>query len=220
MNEDIHVEAIRGLPEPLPAGERLLWQGSPDWRALAIEVFHVRAVCAYALVLIAWRWATILHDGGTHAEAAIVALWLLLLPVVACAILAGLAALTAGATVYTITDQRVVMRIGVALTVTFNLPYTRIASAAYKRSFFGCGEIPLTIAGKERVSYLVLWPHARPFLLKNPQPMLRAVPDGERVANLLARALAIHAHQSARSVAPEDARATEPVNAGSTVLAS
>ena len=53
MSDDIHVEPLRGLPEPLPAGERILWQGAPDWRALAVDVFHVRAVWIYGALLIA-----------------------------------------------------------------------------------------------------------------------------------------------------------------------
>ncbi len=53
----------------------------PNWRALAVDVFHVRAVLVYAALLIVWRTLTILHDGGTAREAGIVAAWLLLLPV-------------------------------------------------------------------------------------------------------------------------------------------
>ena len=37
--------------------------------------------------------------------------------------------LSARNTVYTITDRRVVMRIGIVLTLTFNLPFKRIAAA-------------------------------------------------------------------------------------------
>ena len=40
-------EAAPGLPEALPAGERLLWQGSPDWKSLAVHVFHVRTLAVY-----------------------------------------------------------------------------------------------------------------------------------------------------------------------------
>ena len=35
-------EAALGLPEPLPRGERLLWQGAPDWRVMAREAMHLR----------------------------------------------------------------------------------------------------------------------------------------------------------------------------------
>ena len=75
MSDDIHVEPLRGLPEPLPAGERILWQGAPDWRALAVDVFHVRAVWIYGALLIAWRIVTIVHDGGSLAAAGIAIVW-------------------------------------------------------------------------------------------------------------------------------------------------
>ncbi len=37
--------------------------------------------------------------------------------------------LSARSTVYTLTDRRMVMRMGIVLTVTFNLPFKRIAAA-------------------------------------------------------------------------------------------
>ena len=212
MTDDIQYEPIRGLPETPPEGERILWQGSPDWKALAVDVFHVRAVFIYGAILIAWRTITILHDGGTLAEAGIVALWLLMLPIGAGAILSVLAWATASSTVYTITDKRLAMRIGIALTVTLNLPFRSIVSANYKPSWFGTGDIALTLPAKERISYLVLWPHARHWGVKHPQPRLRGVPDCERVANLLARSLAAATHQTARQVEGQPAR-TRPADA-------
>ena len=207
MSDDIQYEPVRGLPEALPDGEQILWQGSPSWKALAIDVFHVRAVLVYAAILIAWRTLTVLHDGGSAGEAAIVALWLLLLPVGAIAILGALAWATAASTVYTITNRRLAMRIGIALTVTLNLPFKTIVAAKYKPSWFGTGDLALALPAGDRISYLVLWPHARPWRVKHPQPTLRAVPDGERVANLLARALAGSAQQAARQVSSQPVRA-------------
>ena len=211
MSDDVHVEPLRGLPETLPQGETILWQGAPDWRALAVDVFHVRAVAIYGALLIVWRVLTILHDGGTLAAAGIAAAWLLLLPIGACAILGVLAYATAATTVYTITDRRVVMRIGIALTLTLNLPYRSIAAADFKPTVFRAGEIALSLSGSDRVSFLVLWPHARPWQVRKPQPMLRGVPDGHRVAMVLARALASAARQPARQVAsaPQPAPARE-----------
>ena len=180
-------------------------------------MFHVRAVWIYAALLIVWRTATVLHDGGTGQEAAIVALWLVLLPIGASLILGLLAYATAASTVYTLTDRRLVMRIGIALTLTLNLPFRAIAAADYKSSLFGTGEIAISLAGSDRISYLVLWPHARPWRVRKPQPMLRAVPDGVRVAGLIARALAEAARQPARplespapTAAPERARVRRP----------
>lgn len=217
MSDDVQFEPIRGLPEALPAGETILWQGAPDWKALAIDAFHVRAIAVYSALLIAWRTATILHDGGNVAVAAIAAAWLVLLPVAAIAILCVLAWATSASTVYTITDRRVVMRIGIALTVTINLPFRTISAAAYKPSWFGAGNVPIALSGQDKIAYLVLWPHARPLVFKRPQPMLRAVPDGEHVANVLARALAANAHQPARRVERSAERGLAP--AGRPVIA-
>ena len=38
---------LRGLPGPLPAGERLLWQGAPTIAGLLVRVFHARLVIAW-----------------------------------------------------------------------------------------------------------------------------------------------------------------------------
>ena len=35
-------EAALGLPEPLPAGETILWQGAPNWIAMAKHVFRLQ----------------------------------------------------------------------------------------------------------------------------------------------------------------------------------
>eukprot|EP01036_Dinobryon_divergens_P017887 gene17887-24325_t len=69
-------ESAPGLPEPLPPGERLLWQGAPDWRDLARHGFHLNALVVYFGAVLAARAATVMGQGGTAGEAAIAALWL------------------------------------------------------------------------------------------------------------------------------------------------
>ena len=49
-------EAAPGLPEPLPRGERLIWQGSPDWVQLAIHAFHVRKLAIYFSAMGGLQW--------------------------------------------------------------------------------------------------------------------------------------------------------------------
>ena len=58
------LEPQYGLPERLPASEKLLWQGSPDFAAVALQVFHLRKVAIYFALMLAWRGATVLADGG------------------------------------------------------------------------------------------------------------------------------------------------------------
>jgi hypothetical protein len=77
-----------------------------------------------------------------------------------------------------------------ALPVTINLPFAQIDGASLRLFANGSGDIPLKLAARERVAYLLLWPHARPFHFAHPQPCLRAIANADQVAGLLAAALA------------------------------
>lgn len=181
-------EAAHGLPEPLPAGERLLWQGSPEWWALARSAFHVRQLAVYFAVILALRCAGVLADGGSADDATRALLLLLPLALLAVGVALTLAWLAARTTVYTLTDRRVVMRIGIVLSLTFNLPLARIANAGLRTNADGTGDIPLALAGGDRIAWLHLWPHTRPWKLARPEPMLRCVPHAAEAARVLARA--------------------------------
>jgi len=187
-HDDFAFEPIPGLPEKLPAGESLLWQGSPDWRALAISAFHVRKVAIYFVLLFAWQMAS---QGGevTVASVAMSAAWNGVLALATAGILALLAWFYARGTIYTLSDRRIVIRSGLALPVTLNLPLALIDAAATTAQPFGTGSIALTVARPNRVAWLVLWPNVRPWSFNNPQPMLRCLRDAKVVAPLLAQAL-------------------------------
>ena len=178
------------LPEALPRGEVVLWQGKPSWRSLAVRAFHARKVGVYFGVILAWWMAVGLYKQSPPTGIANGACTLLLLAFSAIGISALLAWLYCKTTTYTITNRRVFMRYGVALPMTLNIPYRIVGSAAAKVHRDGTADIPLHLTGSGRVAYLHLWPHARPWHLKNPEPMLRSIPDGARVAALLAGALA------------------------------
>ena len=182
-------EAQPGLPAPLPPGERLLWRGAPDWRVLAGRSFHLRKVAVYFGVLIVWRFVTALVDGGTLGTAAATTLWTVPLAGLAMGLIALLSWLVASNTVYTLTDRRVVMRVGVVLTVTFNLPLRRIEAARLHALPGGAGDIALVLHAEDRIGYIHLWPHARPWHFARTEPMLRALPDAAAVSRLLADAL-------------------------------
>jgi hypothetical protein len=181
-------DAEYGLPEALPAGERLLWQGAPDWQALARRVFHVNKVAMYFAALLAWRIASVLADGGDSGAVLQSLTWLLPMFALGLALLVLMARWTAHTTVYTLTNKRIVMRIGIVLTVAYNLPLSRIESADLRNASGGCADIALTLERATRIAWLHLWPHARPWHVARPQPMLRGLRDADAVAALLAQA--------------------------------
>lgn len=182
------VEPEHGLPQPLPADERIVWQGSPDWKALAVRAFHVRTLAVYFGVLLVATGVVAAVDGGDPRALLVTTVTLASLATFALATTATLAWLAARTSVYTITDKRIVMRIGIVLSVTYNVPFTRIGAAAVGRTTGGNVDIALALEGEDRIAYAHLWPHARPWHVRAPEPMLRCIPDGRRVAALLAGA--------------------------------
>jgi hypothetical protein len=178
-----------GLPERLPASERLVWQGSPSWTLLARRAFHADKVAIYFALLLAWRFGATLSDGAGLVPALRSTAWLLPLFASGLALLLLLAWLTARSAVYTLTDRRVVMRIGIVLTVTYNLPLARIDRADLRPFGQGdAGDIALALEPATRIAWLHLWPHVRPWRVSRPQPMLRSLPEARRVSALLAAA--------------------------------
>lgn len=192
--------------DTLPKGETVLWQGRPAWWPLAVRAFHVRKVALYFALFMAWRFGATMADGGTLLAATIAALWLLLPAGISVGLLCGLAMLYARTTRYRFTSKRVVMQFGVALPMTFNVPFRIVGSAGLKTYKDGTGDIPLALTGKDRAAYLLLWPFARPWRMAHAEPMLRAVPDAARVAELLSRALL-----AASNGAPPPVAAVQPV---------
>ncbi|GEP02030.1 photosynthetic complex putative assembly protein PuhB [Methylobacterium oxalidis] len=174
-----------GLPGPLPQGERVLWQGRPTAVGMMLRVLHLRLVALWFAGLTLWQ---ALPNAGP-GEALRAAGPTLIACGLALALVALLGWLAARTTVYTITSRRIVMRVGMALPVTLNLPFAMIADAGLHTFADGSGDLPVRLRPGTRIAYLNLWPHARPWRLSEPQPMLRSVPEARVVARLLAQAI-------------------------------
>ena len=175
------IEPIRGLPGDLPLGERILWQGAPDAWVFARSALGARWIGGYFVLLVGWAMV-----GGTPLGALLTAGFGLL----AVGLVYGFALLVTRSTVYTITNRRVVLRIGVALSKCINLPLVKLGSADLRGLGAGDGDIALSLQGPSMLGYAMLWPQARPFRLAVPQPMLRALPNAAEVAGILAKATA------------------------------
>jgi hypothetical protein len=181
-------EAAPGLPEALPQGEHILWQGAPSAKSLALHVFHVRSLCFYFAAMLLVQ--TLYLAGEPEGLAFKPLLLSLLAAGLALSLLGAVAWLAARNTLYTLTNRRVVMRIGIVLTLTLNLPYKALSAAAVRTYKDGTGDIVVDLAGEDRIGWAHLWPHARPWALRKPQPSLRCLPDVQRVAGLLQSAWA------------------------------
>ena len=184
MNE-YEYEPVKGLPEQLPDDEHIVWQGAPEWGAMARRVFHVRGVAVYFLLLVGWYAYSKLAAGASVSEALAASSWTLALGAAALGILLLMAWAFARSTIYTLTNKRFVMRFGVAIPMMINLPLDKIESADLGKYGEDHGDISLTLAPGERISYISIWPHARPWHYGRVKPMLRGLYRPEVIASLL-----------------------------------
>jgi len=200
-HDDFATEAMPGLPELPPAGEEVLWQGRPSTWALAREGYKITWVASYFLALGLWQGISAFSSNLTGIVA-------VLLPYLAAGaltvgILTLMAWVQARSTMYTITSARVAMRVGAALTLTLNLPFSQIGAATMAKGIAGTGTLAFETLGDTRISYLVLWPHARPWRINPAQPALRAIANPAEVAAIFAEAA------QARINAPKVVRNTD-----------
>jgi len=189
-------EPVRGLPEALPQGEALLWQGAPDWRRLARSALHLGAVGVWFGVFAIARAISAAMTGEPLASAAKALLWIAIPGMLAAALIGGFAWLIARTTLYTVTSRRLVIRFGIALPKSVNIPFAQIEQADLRRFDDDCGDIRLALAPGARVSYLMLWPHVRAARGRT-GPVLRSVTGVAQAAQVLGRALAADADQPA-----------------------
>ena len=184
---------MEGMPERLPPGERVLWQGRPSWIMLAQSAFHLRKLALYFAALLTWYAVVTFMSNDSTAAAMLATARMSGIALIPLALVAIFAWLTSRATTYTVTDRRVVLGIGIALPMTINLPFNRIASASMSLDANGSGNIVLALLPGEKLAYLAVWPHARPWRMARPEPMLRSIPDAAHISDILARALAASA---------------------------
>ncbi|WP_298195263.1 photosynthetic complex putative assembly protein PuhB [Novosphingobium sp.] len=195
------IEPIRGLPGDLPPGEAVLWQGAPDAWVFARSALGARWIGGYFVLLVGWALV-----GGTPMGALLTAGF----GVLAMGLVYGFALLVARTTVYTITNRRVVLRVGAALSKCINLPLVKLGGADLRTLGAGYGDISLSLDGPSMLGYAMLWPHARPFRLAKPQPMLRALPNAAEAASILAKATAAVVPVQQRGDAAPAAKAPRP----------
>lgn len=223
MSPDIHhspeheFEPEFGLPERLPEGERILWQGSPDTKEILSRVFHIKMLGIYFGLLLAYSIATGLSEGEALTSIAFAALRIMAISALGLGLIGLLGYLIASTAVYTITNKRVVMRIGIVLNMTFNFPLKMIELADCGLTKEQSGDIYLKLSKETKIAIFHLWPHARPGQWAVPQPALRGIKNCPEVAKILVDAWAAQNNVIARSVQLGEAKSKDSKNTYSEV---
>jgi hypothetical protein len=187
--QEYEYEPIKGLPEELPEGEYVVWQGSPAWQALAVRVFHTRKLAIYFALLISAHLIYQVMNGAVMSDIALSVSWQLLLSATALGLMAGAAKWYAKKAVFTFTNRRLVLRSGVALPMMVQVPWDSVASAGLHVCDDGTGDILITPKNDRKFYYMLIWPFVRPWHFGHVQPLLRGIIDPEVVAKRLAEVI-------------------------------
>lgn len=201
-----------GLPERLPEGERILWQGSPDTKEILCRVFHIKILGVYFGLLLAYSVASGLADGEAMMAIFFSALRILAISALGLGLIGLLGYLIASTAVYTITNKRVVMRIGIVLNMTFNFPLKMIEVADCGLTKKRSGDIYLKLSKQNKIAIFHLWPHARPGHWAMPQPALRGIKNCPEVAKILVDAWSAQNNVIARTVQLNEPKSVDAKN--------
>ncbi|MEO0497255.1 MAG: photosynthetic complex putative assembly protein PuhB [Pseudomonadota bacterium] len=196
-------EPAPGLPAMLPEGERIVWQGAPNWRVLLRQRLKVWWIVAYFLgigIWVVWNGAAT----GRAVEDTIIGLSLLALAgALVIGFLAVFCVLVQRTALYTITNKRIVMRVGVALSATYNLPFAKVENVDLRANAAGQGEVAVRMSDDGmRLAWLMLWPNVRPWRINNVEPQMVGLNKASDVGAILSEQVIAH-------LAREHAQSTE-----------
>ena len=175
------------LSENLPKGEQLIWQGHPERRALATRAMYLKYIAFYLVVLIAARTGYLIIDGEPVATWSGMLVWQVLASAFVMLLIVGLATVYSRTTRYSLTNERLIIKTGAAITIHINLPLQQITAADLREYSDGTGDITLQVSRAEKLYWLLLWPNVRSWWIRPLRPVLRGLRDAQTVAHLLVK---------------------------------
>ena len=175
------------LSENLPNGEQLIWHGQPERRALATRAMYLKYIAFYLAALIAARTGYLILDGEPVATWSGMLVWQVLASAFVMLLIVGLATVYSRTTRYSLTNERLIIKTGAAITIHINLPLQQITAADLGEYSDGTGDITLQVSRAEKLYWLLLWPNVRSWWIRPLRPVLRGLRDAQAVAHLLVK---------------------------------
>ena len=175
------------LSENLPNGEQLIWQGQPERHALATRAMYLKYIAFYLAALIAARTGYLVVDGEPVATWSGMLIWQMLASAFVMLLIVGLAAVYSRTTRYSLTNERLIIKTGAAITIHINLPLQQIIGADLREYSDDTGDITLQVSQADKLYWLLMWPNVRSWWIRPLRPVLRGLRDAQAVAHLLVK---------------------------------
>jgi len=177
-------EAPKNILDAIPNGESILWKGRPSLWGFSWNLFGLKWITLYLSML------SIVSVARFFASDFYTAFYVDFLPfflsgIFASIILIGLAATQTYSTVYIITENRVIIKTGAALSFLISMPFKMIKEVNLQKRGASIGTISFELLSEKRVPYISCWPSVRPWKFKRTQPAFSCVRSVDEVATIL-----------------------------------
>ncbi len=178
----------------LPAGERVLWTGSPDRRALARYFMRERWLLAFVVFSFAIGAAEALqHSEGAIPRVIGVATLSSILALVAIVTSRVMAWQLARSSKYVITDRRIYFNIGIVMRADANIPFSSVETIDLLRRGDGSADLMVTLTDAQEIPWLLLFPHMTWRGSRRGRPTFRALREPQVASDALVGALRAYA---------------------------
>ena len=177
-------EAPNNILDAIPNGESILWKGRPSLWGFSWNLFGLKWITLYLGIL------SVVSVARFFASDFYTAFYVDFLPfflsgIFASIILIGLAATQTYSTVYIITENRVIIKTGAALSFLISMPFKKIKEVNLQKRGASIGTISFELLSEKRVPYISCWPSVRPWKFKRTQPAFSCIGSVDEVATIL-----------------------------------
>ena len=191
MTEIVEHVGPDGEVSRLPAGERVLWSGAPDQRAIARYLLRERWVLGFVAVSMAIGVGDVLQHGGNDTVPRLIGVAMLSAILVAIAIVSirFFAWRIAKTSKYVITDKRVFFNIGMVLRADANIPFSSVEGIDLLRRSDGSADLMVSLSGTREIPWLLLFPHMSWRGSRRGRPTFRGLKQPQLAADAVVAAL-------------------------------
>ena len=181
-------EVHKNILDAIPEGESILWKGKPSFWGFSWYFFGLKLLAFY-LIILSVVFAARLTVTDFFTAFVVDFLPFLLSGILTSFILMALAKIQSQSSVYIITENRVIIKSGAALSFLISMPFKKIKAVNLQKRKGSLGTISFELNSGKRVPYVSCWPSVRPWRFKNTEPAFSCIENVDEVATILRKSV-------------------------------
>ena len=181
-------EVHKNILDAIPEGESILWKGKPSFWGFSWYFFGLKLLAFY-LIILSVVFAARLTVTDFFTAFIVDFLPFLLSGILTSFILMALAKIQSQSSVYIITENRVIIKSGAALSFLISMPFKKIKAVNLQKRKGSLGTISFELNSGKRVPYISCWPSVRPWRFKKTEPAFSCIENVDEVATILRKSV-------------------------------